>query len=581
MATLTSEYQYIGRSNAVTCPAGWSYYILLYAKTVGDTATGRHSVTVKQRLVCNANSTFYGWNTSGSVTVAGTSAISWTRGIIPSVDWEGSLTENGITYARYVDLKEGTVQVNTGYGAAKDVTVESSWVMNDSYSAGWFPASGVYANASVTVTLPMIAGASQPSVSASSVDMGTKLTIYTNRLSDSFTHTLSYQFGSASGTIAENVGASCQWYPDISLARQVPDAVSGTAIITCTTYANGEPIGSKQTTVVLTVPASVVPTVSADWTDASGAYDKLETLVQNVSRLTVDVTGTGIYGSEPVSSAVTLNGKTYGSGIITDSGELSLVVSVTDSRGRTGTKSYPITAAPYSAPQLSVSASRCLSDGTADDTGDCARITVSGYVTQVNGKNTAELTLTYGSTTEKVSLTPGDIAYQTEVFYADPNATMTISAALSDALAATTRSMTLSTGYATVDYLKGGKGVSFGKAATREGFDCAMPAYFTGGINGAYLLTRYVGGTNKLRLQTKYSGFTGTGDNRQSIFLFGSANFAPVCGLLMVSNAGSLSWSGTGTVSAAAGENGTVELTLPNPSWDWFTLLSAEYIAAA
>ena len=44
--------------------------------------------------------------------------------------------------------------------------------------------------------------------------------------------------------------------------------------------------------------------------------------------------------------------------------------------------------------------------------------------------------------------------------------------------------MVLSTGYATLDLLSGGKGISFGKAATREGFDCAMKAYFSGGLYG-------------------------------------------------------------------------------------------------
>ena len=40
----------------------------------------------------------------------------------------------------------------------------------------------------------------------------------------------------------------------------------------------------------------------------------------------------------------------------------------------------------------------------------------------------------------------------------------------------------LSTGYATLDLLAGGKGISFGKAATIEGFDCAMAAYFRNGL---------------------------------------------------------------------------------------------------
>ena len=41
-----------------------------------------------------------------------------------------------------------------------------------------------------------------------------------------------------------------------------------------------------------------------------------------------------------------------------------------------------------------------------------------------------------------------------------------------------------------MDFYNTGKGIAFGKVATRDGFDCAMDAYFTGGvsINGKSLL---------------------------------------------------------------------------------------------
>ena len=336
-----------------------------------------------------------------------------------------------------------------------------------------------------SATLDSIPRASQPTLSAGAVELGGKLTIHTNRAA-AFTHTLEYRFGDASGVIALDVGDDCTWYPDMELARQIPNAVSGTAVITCTTYAGGKPTGTRQVTVTLTVPDSVVPGASATWEDASGAYDILDTLVQSISKLKVTAAGTGAYGSTPVSSAVTLNGKAYSGGILTDAGAVSLGVAVTDSRGRVGYAEYPLTVAAYSVPSLTVSASRCLQDGTADEAGDHARITVSGFVTQVNGRNEGALTLTYGTAAVRVSLGAGAVSYQTEPVYADPNNTMAISAVLSDKLAAVSKAMVLSTGYATMDLLAGGKGIAFGKAATREGFECAMPAYFAGGLYEAY-----------------------------------------------------------------------------------------------
>lgn len=350
----------------------------------------------------------------------------------------------------------------------------------------WIDFDGEYisvVSGSGSAVLDTIARTSIPTVSASAVALGSALTIYTNRAA-AFTHTLEYSFGSASGVIAQGVGDSVQWTPPLDLARQIPNAVSGTAVITCTTCSGSTTIGSKQITVILTVPESIVPAAEASWEDTSGAYSLLGSLVQNISKLAVTVSGTGAYGSTIAGAAISLEGKAYGGGVLASAGSLSLTVSATDSRGRVGYGYYTVYVAPYSAPSLTLSASRCTADGTADDTGDYAKITVSGYVTQVNGRNTGDLLLNYGGSEVRASLGTGNVSYQTDPVYADPNATMTITAVLFDKLVSASRTMVLSTGYATLDLLAGGKGISFGKAATREGFECAMPAYFSGGLYG-------------------------------------------------------------------------------------------------
>ena len=89
---------------------------------------------------------------------------------------------------------------------------------------------------SATITITYEEGVSQPSVSVPSADMGTYVIIYTNRQSTASTHTLTYSFGSASGTISTGVGHSVAWAPSFSLAQQIPWATSGNCIITCHTY---------------------------------------------------------------------------------------------------------------------------------------------------------------------------------------------------------------------------------------------------------------------------------------------------------------------------------------------------------
>ena len=116
---------------------------------------------------------------------------------------------------------------------------------------------------SVIITITYEEPVSQPTVSASSVNLGSAVTIYTNRQSTATTHTLLYSFGSASGTIASNVGASVSWTPPLSLASQIPSATSGICTITCQSYNGGTLTGTRTCTVTLNVPSTVVPSISA------------------------------------------------------------------------------------------------------------------------------------------------------------------------------------------------------------------------------------------------------------------------------------------------------------------------------
>lgn len=320
---------------------------------------------------------------------------------------------------------------------------------------------------------------SQPTVSASSVEFGKQVTIYTNRAT-SFTHKLEVKFGSSKTTIAQNVTDSYKWTPSEELARQIPNDPEGTATIICTTYNGSEQVGDPmETTVLLKVPSTMVPTATATWTDKSGAYDAVGTLAQNVSKLEVKVTGSGAYGSTIKSATVKLDGKTYSGAVLTEKGSKKLTVTVKDSRGKTGSKEYTITVSQYAVPALTLSAHRCQEDGTADDFGEFCEITAKGSVTSIGTGNTGVLTVKYGTTTE----TPGSVEYK-KIVPAASTETMQITATLKDKLRETTRVMVLSVGYATMDFLSGGKGIAFGATATQEGFNCAMPAQFTGGVTG-------------------------------------------------------------------------------------------------
>lgn len=94
--------------------------------------------------------------------------------------------------------------------------------------------------------------------------LGSAMTFTISAASNTFTHSLTYSFGGASGTILSYVAAGAHtWTPPITLANQIPNAVSGTVTFTLYTFAPGTQIGTKTYTAKLTVPASVKPVVSA------------------------------------------------------------------------------------------------------------------------------------------------------------------------------------------------------------------------------------------------------------------------------------------------------------------------------
>ena len=139
---------------------------------------------------------------------------------------------------------------------AVDITGYTAGTQEGKYGSGW------KAIVSKTIELTTIARVSTPTVNTATVQMGSPITITTNRKSTELTHTLTYSFGGSTGTIATGVGDSYQW-PVPDLASKISGATRGKCTITCQTYAGGTPVGSSSVDVELTVPAASVPTVSA------------------------------------------------------------------------------------------------------------------------------------------------------------------------------------------------------------------------------------------------------------------------------------------------------------------------------
>ena len=285
-----------------------------------------------------------------------------------------------------------------------------------------------------TLPLTTIPRASTPTLSDDEVDMGSQITITTNRANSSFTHKLSYSFGNLENQTSglnqsSNVGESTTFTPSLSLANQIPNSESGACTITCVTY-NGSTqtdeykIGSETVELTLNVPSSVVPTISIG--TLAEADDTMQSLnwgiyVQNKSKLSIPITVTPAYSS-PTTSSTTANGSTYTTsavtsattttkttGVLTTTGTNTISATANDNRTRSGTASTTFSVVAYSEPQLTnFDVYRCTSNGTASDEGTYIRYKFNGSVDSVSGNNEHSFVLKYrvkGSTESYTTIT--------------------------------------------------------------------------------------------------------------------------------------------------------------------------------
>ena len=340
----------------------------------------------------------------------------------------------------------------------------------------------VSVTASGTHTLNTIPRAS--SVSATNVNMGSATKITISRASSSFTHTLTYKFGSSTGTIvSKTTSTSVSWTPAISLANQIPKAVSGSCTITCDTYSASTKVGSKTCTLTLTVPATVKPTITSlgvtkvdgtvptDW----GIY------VQSKSKATLTINGaTGSYGSTISSYSISGGGfssteSSFTTGFLTTSGTITFTAKVTDSRGRVSdAKTVSISVVAYAAPSFTDYLSqRAISDGTANDDGTYIRSIISYSYSSCGNKNTLTRATYYKKSSASTWTNANKSFSSGAAFVFGGGAISTESSydvkyTITDAFTTVTIYDTVSTAAVLMDFKAGGKGIAIGKVAEKD-----------------------------------------------------------------------------------------------------------------
>ena len=265
-------------------------------------------------------------------------------------------------------------------------------------------ATGAYylpGNISVSGTLKLTDIPRTSSVSCNSFNIGDATTIVISRASSSFTHTVTWAFGSASGTIATKTGSTTigTTISASSLYAQIPNAKLGTGTITCQTYSGDTLIGTSTCSFTAYAKESdCIPTVSATIVDTNDATIALTgsntTFIKGFSNAKVTISATA-KNSATIKSYATSTGdgrsSTTATTTFSNIGSNQVSVRATDSRGYSKTSSYTLSWINY----VMLAFTR-IEVKRPESTADQANITVKGnYYNASFGKVSNSLTLQY------------------------------------------------------------------------------------------------------------------------------------------------------------------------------------------
>lgn len=416
-----------------------------------------------------------------------------------SASKSGSLTINGTKYSFTFTAALSGNQVKTIFTKTVTVSHNADGTKACSFSATVginVTLSGTYygnVTASGSGTFDTIARASSiSSVTASvSINGTNEVAVSITRASSSFTHTVVFSFGSYSKTTT-GVGTSTSYAIPTSWINAIPNATSGTAKVTVTTYSGSTKIGtavSKNFTV--TVPSSVVPTISGVTISeaTAGLAAQFGAYVQSKSKLAVSITAAGVYSSTIKSYKTTIQGANYTarsftSGVLSKSGTSTITITVTDSRGRTASTTRSLAVTAYAAPKItSFQAVRCLANGTENYDGTYIKAATNFSISAVGNKNTASYTLEYkpSSGDTWTTLTSGavyalssSIVSSSGLFGQDISFDLRLS--VKDFFATIRSTTQIPTAFTLIDYNKSGRGIAFGKVSElEEGMEINLP----------------------------------------------------------------------------------------------------------
>ena len=459
--------------------------------------------TVNWSATAQGGSTAGRWATvfSGSVTVTDGTNVLQTKSMSGQIE----------------QAKNNTVLLSGSFTVGTDANGNRNLAFSGQFQFETTAASGK-SSGSRTFALDQKAMASTISSVTQNVTVGSSggaVTVNISRKSTSYTHTVKWTFGSHTATQTGQTTSASYTIP-ASWLSAIPNAASGTGTVTVTTFNGSTQVGTAATA-SFTITAGVNPSIGSVSVAARGAAYSAGVSGYIAGYSTALITASsvaGVNGSTikkvefirdgAVLSSNTTPTYTYTTGTLTGS-SATFSVRVTDSRGRTATKSASaVTIQPYSLPAITANAFRSNSSGTATADGTYIHITASATATPSANSITALTYATKATTASSYSSEANVGSGVTKSGFANTTS-YDVRIKATDKLGGIAyKYFTIPTASYTMDFKVGGKGVAFGKVAETDNlvdseWDIRSAGHFIAGISG--------GGANAGVVNKTSSGF--------------------------------------------------------------------------
>ncbi|MBN2943327.1 MAG: hypothetical protein JTJ18_15075 [Streptococcus sp.] len=299
-------------------------------------------------------------------------------------------------------VASGTATVGHNADGSKTVAVSASF--NNADRGTYLPTTGSCSGSLKLTTIPR---ATVPSVDKPSLDCGSVIKFTGTSASSNFSHKLYTTWNNEEKLIATidkgSTAVSYSYTIPTSWEKNMPNTTSAIATFILETLNGDTVIGRKSINATVQVRSGIVPTIGNPTIEDTNSISKAMGLyVQSQSCIKFTIPTSGNQGSTITSVSTKFNNQTYSGSTFTtqaiqDSGTLTYTITVTDSRGRTATKSGSVTVVAYNPPSLTnVSAKRANSSYAVDESsGTYALLHFKVGFTSLSNKNVTSFYIQY------------------------------------------------------------------------------------------------------------------------------------------------------------------------------------------